>query len=320
MPAELGDAPCRPGHLLADVLGVPPDHGRRLDGRELDQGLEAALAKRVFIYNGRIDADEDLLRDCRPELSRRIVILGERDESDNDGGNLHLQRLVRKRIEQAAVPGARPVKIHLHIGNPVLYAQALTVPREGFAENDDRIDLEPFNYFESWAWRCWSAKGADDGGPGRKGDAYLPLRHRPDAERVELFILGAGPMGRAMARFAMPLMTYGSEGRRWLGVPRWARWSSVNCADAIRERAAAFPGFATDVSVRGRMLRAEHSRWWTERLLAGWVPCEKPADKADKEAKKAAFQHWDLVPFDRLDDFTKDLDKVSIAAMAALGC
>jgi hypothetical protein len=108
--------------------------------------------------------------------------------------------------------------------------------------------------------------------------------------------------------------------RRWRGVPRWARWSSVNCADAFRERAATFPSFATDVSVRGRMLRAEHNRWWTERLLAGWVPCEKPADKADKEAKKNAFQHWDLAPFNRLDDFTKDLDKVSIAAMAALEC
>ena len=476
------------------VSGVPAGDIRS----ELDQGLEAALAKRVFIYNGRIDADEDLLRDCRPERSRRIVILGERDESDNDGGNLHLERLVRTRIGARPGNGRQPVKVHLHIGNPVLYAQSLTVSEEGFAENDDWIDLEPFNYYESWAWRCWSAKGADDGGPGREGDAYLPLRYRPDAERVELFILGAGPMGRAMARFAMPLMTYGAEGRhckitlfdadpgpgpclpehrvlealpeteavfletdgcsdeagdlmlaaaadpktavtvviappsadadaavrtylalpnalrrmdvsilvwqqtlsgkcpskaflktggdraklrffgmtdvlpwmdparqaggsavnyfydvafkqdgvpqvalpkadaadladvaksvwnrdlafrRWHGVPRWARWSSVNCADALRERAAAFPGFATDVSVRGRMLRAEHNRWWTERLLAGWALCEKPVDGEDKGAKKKAFQHWDLKPFDRLDDSTKELDRVSIAAMAAL--
>ena len=467
---------------------------------ELERELDGAQLKRVYFYNGQISSDEDLLRDCQPERSRRVVILGERGESNNNGSNLHLERLVRRCVERASADLRDPcatIKVNLHIENPILYAQALTVPREGFAENDNRIDLEPFNYYESWAWRCWSAKNAGDGVPGRCGDAYLPLRHRPDAARVELFILGAGPMGQAMARFAMPLMNYGAESRccritvfdadpgaclclperrildalpeteavfknvdgasdeanelmltaaadpktavtiviatpgadaavqsylglpnalrrmdvsvlvwqptlagmcpskaflqtggdraklrffgmtdilpwtdparqaggsavnyfydiafkcdgvpqvalpkadaanladvaksvwepglaskRWGGMERWKRWSSVNCADAFRERAAAFPNFATDVSVRERMLRAEHNRWWTERLLAGWVPCAKPAGKAEAAALKETFYHWDMVPFEQLDDFTKDLDKVSAAAMVALG-
>ena len=102
-------------------------------------------------------------------------------------------------------------------------------------------------------------------------------------------------------------------------MPRWSRWSSVNAGDSFREKAAAFPGFAADADARLKLLRAEHNRWWTERLLAGWQPCAKPADKAEKDALKAAYKHWDMVPFDRLDDFTKEIDRVCVAAMAACG-
>lgn len=67
------------------------------------------------------------------------------------------------------------------------------------------------------------------------------------------------------------------------------------------------------------MLHAEHNRWWTERLLAGWIPCERPSGKEDGRRMKNLCQHWDMIPFEDLDVFTKDLDRVSIAAMAVLG-
>ena len=72
-------------------------------------------------------------------------------------------------------------------------------------------------------------------------------------------------------------------------------------------------------------LHAEHNRWWTVRLLAGWKPCEKPMDadralRKKKEAElKSSYQHWDMDPFDQLDAYTKKLDKVNIIAMAACG-
>lgn len=457
---------------------------------DLAVALDERQMGRVFIYNGQIAVDESLLRDTWPECAKRIVILGDGDGGDHDGGNLHLERLLRGRIERAAAEGGGkrpPVKVHLHVANPVLYANALAMPREGFSENDGFVDLEVFNHCESWAWRCWSAKDARDG----DGDAYLPLRHKADAERVELFVVGGGPMAQAMARYAVPLMNYGEdrkhgkvtvfdepagssaflaekralealpeveveipgidgvsdeandrmlqaasapktavtivvatpgpdaavrayaqlanslrrsdvsilvwqptssakcprkpflqtcgdcaklryfgmtdvlpwmdparqEGGRavnhfydivfgkglpealapefeeaakaewdparaeelWRKLPRWSQWSSINSADSFKEKAAAFPGFAVDAASRGKLLRAEHNRWWTERLLAGWKPCAKPADKAEKGAMKAAYQHWDMVPFDRLDDFTRGLDRVCIAAMSVCG-
>ena len=501
------------GSLLGDcaevlvVSGTDPAAIRE----ELEQSLGGDLLGRVFIYNGQVAADEGLLADSWPELARRVVILGERDGSDNDGANLYVERLLRRHMERAAErrgAGRPPVKVYLHIENPVLHSQALSVSKDGLAGNDDLIDLEVFNYHESWAWRCWSAKGAGDGdsGQAKGGDVYLPLRHRPEAERVELFIVGAGKMGLAMARYALPLLNYGEDSKhckvtvfdcspedraalpekaaldalpetevalldvcglsdeanetmlkaasdpktavtvvvapegadaavrayaglanalrrmdvsilvwqrtalekcpakaflqtcgdraklrffgmtdvlpwmdpareaagaavnyfydlvfnrdgktgerrdpslsdadlpatdaagfadaaksawdeglaleRWRKVERWKRWSSVNAADCFKEKAAAFQGFAADPAARLRMLRAEHNRWWTERLLAGWKPCPKPADKAGEKTAKAAFTHWDMVPFDQLDASTKELDRVPLAAMVALG-
>ncbi len=112
---------------------------------------------------------------------------------------------------------------------------------------------------------------------------------------------------------------------KWKEKERWAKWSSMNSSDSFKEKAAAFPDCATNMETRRRALRAEHNRWWSERLLAGWKICAKPMDedkdtrkKKEKELKSMR-RHWDLVPFDKLDDFTKDIDKLCIAAMAQQG-
>jgi len=489
--------------------------------RELELSIRTRDLSRVYIYNGLVTTGESTLASSWPELSKKIVILGERNGLDNDGANLHVERILRSYIKKASanLPVRRPpIKVYLHIEDAVLYTQALAMPKEGFLENDDLIDLEVYNYYESWAWRCWSLKDACDkdrdgcSDNEHEGSPYLPLRHRADAERVELFIVGSSMMGQAMANYAMPLMNYGEDrkhckitifdecasggaflpekwaldampevevefknvnggsdeandimikaasdpktavtiviatpgpdaavksyaelanslrrmdvsilvwqatttdkcprkpflqtcgdcaklrffgmtdclpwmnparqvngmvvnffydvifrnpeknpedaelpdavipqvlavdllpvsrqtweqgkevaDRRWLKLLRWKKWSSINSSDSFKEKSFAFSDCATNLETRKRVLHAEHNRWWTERLLAGWKPCAKPmdADKAQrkqKEAKlKSSYRHWDMVPFDQLDESTKDLDKVNIAAMAACG-
>lgn len=474
---------CRCREVLV-VSAVAADKIRE----DLDGALDGDQMPRVFIYNGQITVDESLLRNAWPELARRIVILGDRNGEDNDGGNLYLERLLRDHIEKAAASAQEkrpPVKVHLHIVNPVLYTHALAVDKDGFSANDDIVDLEVFNYCESWAWRCWSAKDACDG----DGDSYLPLRHKPDAERVELFIIGASPMGQAMAYYAMPLLNYGEDRKHckitifdespsggaflpekralhampevevvhrcidggsdeandimiaaasdpktavtiviatpganvavrayaqlsnrlrrmgvsilvwqatasarcprkpflqtcgdraelrffgmtdvlpwmdparaaggravnyfydvifngkglpaaldakfvegvcaawdkeraeqlWKQMPRWGQWSSINAGDSFKEKAAAFPDCARNAESRLKLLHAEHNRWWTERLLSGWQPCEKPANPSERQSLKAAFCHWDMIPFAQLDASTQELDRVNIAAMS----
>ena len=489
--------------------------------RELKLSIQTRDLSRVSIYNGLVSTEESTLVNSWPELSKKIVILGERNGLDNDGGNLHIERVLRRHIKEASakLPVKRPpIKVYLHIEDTVLYTQALAMPKEGFLENDELIDLEVYNYYESWAWRCWSLKGACDRDKDEcsdnehEGAPYLPLRHKVDAERVELFIVGSSMMGQAMANYAMPLMNYGEDHKhckitifdesasggvflperwvldalpevevtfinicgssheandimikaasdpktavtiviatpgpdaaiksyvelanslrrmdvsilvwqattrdkcprkpflqtcgdcaklrffgmtdclpwmnparqingsavnyfydiifnwdaanhcwkdnrlpeiilpeatsndlvdvarrawrpelameRWLAVQRWAKWSSINSSDSFKEKSFAFSDCATNEETRKRVLHAEHNRWWTERLLAGWKPCAKPmeADKALRKKKevelKSSYLHWDMVPFNQLDSCTQDLDKVSIAAMAACG-
>jgi hypothetical protein len=62
------------------------------------------------------------------------------------------------------------------------------------------------------------------------------------------------------------------------------------------------------------VLKAEHNRWWAERLLGDWrfmrgIDCKIVSKRL----------HPDLKPFDQLKEGTKDYDKVCIAAMARQG-
>ena len=67
------------------------------------------------------------------------------------------------------------------------------------------------------------------------------------------------------------------------------------------------------------MLKAEHNRWWVEKLLGGWVYDPKVITGDESHADKAHMLHGDMVPFEQLSDGVKDKDKVNIAAMAACG-
>ena len=111
----------------------------------------------------------------------------------------------------------------------------------------------------------------------------------------------------------------------WSAEKRWAKWSSISSAGCFKEKMSIISGRAMTSELQLKLLKAEHNRWWSERLLAEWKLCAKPMDadegirkKKEKELKSLR-QHWDLVPFDRLDDFTKDIDKLCIAAMAQQG-
>ena len=104
----------------------------------------------------------------------------------------------------------------------------------------------------------------------------------------------------------------------WGKTVRWKKWSSMNGGDAFREKADLFRD-APWAEAAERVLKAEHDRWWTERLLAGWIhdPAQRPG--AESHADKSHLVHGDMVPFKDLNPGVKDKDKICIAAMAAHG-
>ncbi|MBO4631708.1 MAG: hypothetical protein J5858_07275, partial [Lentisphaeria bacterium] len=100
-----------------------------------------------------------------------------------------------------------------------------------------------------------------------------------------------------------------NAGSEWRNTERWKKWSSVNCGDTFREKAALFDGVPyAEAAVKA--LKAEHNRWWTEKLLAGWQPSEQKSADGASHADKANMIHGDMIPFEELPDEVKDKDKI----------
>ena len=477
--------------------------------------LEAADARRLYMMRKDIALDESYEK-FRITGAEEIYLIGDGDSVGRDGKTLQaLEAMTRKAEKEIKTPGykglEKQIKVYMHIEDSILYSQvrAMKLPADDalVATSVTVFDLEVYNYYESWAWECWSHKDATDG-----KDAYLPLRHIRGSKHVELFVIGAGRMGRAMINFAMPLMNYGEDGKHckitvfdpevlkksflpdretldalpeievkfeemdgcsdeanaimfaaaqkpdtsvtvvialsdpglalrayaefsnrlrrenvsvlvwqashsndrpnkkylmmggedstadqtkiryfgmtdklpwkdptrfnygmavnyyyncwfpygkeypaspkatakdfvatakdmwkvdengivksssggvlaseeWVKTQRWKKWSSVNSGDTFREKSVIFDGVPY-VEAAEKCLKAEHNRWWTEKLLGGWVLDPTDTKHDGSHADKAKMIHGDMVPFEDLTEGVKDKDKINIAAMAACG-
>lgn len=191
---------------VSEVLIVSEQDAKSIR-KELKKVLPSGELSRVFVYNGLI-ADRALLRAAWPERSRVIAVLGDSGRWDRDGGNLFAERLLHDHVKENRADHAKPIRLYLHLEDPLVYGRvrAKSLP----AEKDGIFDVAVFNFYESWVWRCWSEKNSNDGSP---ESPYLPIRHRPGTDRVELFVLGAGQMGQSFVEFALVLMNYGVDRR-----------------------------------------------------------------------------------------------------------
>lgn len=185
--------------------------------------LSSVEARRLFMMRKDI-ADKRTYDDFTITGATEIYLMGDADAVGRDGKTLQaLERMSEKAKRESGRSGAadfRRVKVYMHIEDSVLYSQLRAVQLSadsGVAGSKTPIfDLEVFNYYESWAWKCWSQKDSDDGtrdGSAEENDQYLPIRHVGGSRDVYLFVIGAGRMGRAMVNFAMPLMNYGEDGK-----------------------------------------------------------------------------------------------------------
>ena len=409
-----------------------------------------------------------------------VYILGDEGVSGRDGIVLRASDMLAAKAESEPLTGSDvPVKAYLQFEDPGIYSQMcsqkLSMDRKD--QNGNALfDLEVFNYYDSWVWKCWSEKDSADG-----DTPYLPLRYKAEAERVELFVIGSGKATRAVVYSAITLMNYGEDARHcrmtvvsdrsseilppddvvnalpeleiaeyssrdlnrkvsakmlevaaeektavtivivedapekvvktylglpfalrnkeisvllwmgsqsrnipeksliqvvgdrtklryfgmtdcppwygsdrlklgvavqyyysecyddkrmpkgtdvaliaaakslwneekankdWNGMERWRKWSSASSASSFKEKMSIICGSAMTSELQLKLLKAEHNRWWSERLLGDWR-----LGARDNERRL----HPNLVPFEELDDFTKDIDKLCIAAMAQQG-
>ena len=170
---------------------------------ELKLFLSPEEMQRAYIYNGNIHLKSTLHSLCA-EQSRDIVVLGEKGCADNNGGNLLITRILSEYVYslRAKVKREDKIKLFLQIDDISLYLQTRNMQLP--SNTDTVFDVTIFNYYESWAWQCWSA--LED-----RPNEYLPLLHKPGSKHAELFVIGATPMGQAFVYYAMPLMNYGVD-------------------------------------------------------------------------------------------------------------
>ena len=172
--------------------------------------LEPSEERRLFIMRKDITADSSYDKFLITGAGE-IYIIGDGDAVGRDGKTLQaldaVTRTAKKELEHLPrIQQDRQIKVYLHIEDSVFYSNIRTIKLS--MDDLTLFDLDVFNYYESWAWECWSNKDSADG-----KDAYLPIRHIKGTEYAELFVIGASRMGLAMVNFAMPLMNYGSDGK-----------------------------------------------------------------------------------------------------------
>lgn len=176
----------------------------------LIQELQPSDNHRLFIMRKDITSDSSYDKFLITG-AREIYIIGDGDAVGRDGKTLQtldaVSRTAKRELERLPRPPRDGgIKVYLHIEDSVFYSNIKAIK---LSMDDLKVfDLNVFNYYESWAWECWSNKDSSDG-----KDAYLPIRHVKGSEHAELFVIGASSMGLAMVNFAIPLMTYAGDGK-----------------------------------------------------------------------------------------------------------
>ena len=186
--------------------------------------LQPAEARRLFIMRKDITLDSSYDQ-FRITGAEEIYIIGDGNSVGRDGKTLQaldaVTRTAKKELEHLSqIQQNRQIKVYLHIEDSVFYSSIRAIKLS--MDDLPLFDLNVFNYYESWAWECWSNKDSRDDrddrddqdcGKDNSNSAYQPIRYVKGTEHAELFVIGASRMGLAMVNFAMPLMNYGGDGK-----------------------------------------------------------------------------------------------------------
>ena len=220
---------------------VITDHDVRAIRMEMAKELTKEEGRRV-LYMRRDLAMADTYAGLRVRGAQSIFIMGDEGVQGRDGIVLRASDAIaekvkkEKSLEEKAQLGnevgkervdkqPRPIKVYLQFEDPAFYSRMRDSQfpmdpevkevvdekgkkREIIDTDTVLFDLEVFNYYDSWVWRCWSEKDSGDG-----EDLYLPIRFKSNAERVELFVIGSGKAAKAIIDSAIMLMNYGADSK-----------------------------------------------------------------------------------------------------------
>ena len=210
--------------LFRKLFGLPPIDCVLLltdrDVRKIRAEMTTELSKKeakCLLYMRKDLALADAYAGLRIRGAKSIFIMGDEGVSGRDGVVLRAsEMLAAKATAESKIDADVPVKVYLQFDDPGIYAQMRSQKMPLDCKDGDGgilFELDIFNYYDGWVWKCWSQKDSVDESNPRTPERYLPLRYKPDAERVELFVVGSGKATKAVVDSAITLMNYGADSK-----------------------------------------------------------------------------------------------------------
>ncbi len=208
---------------------------------ELSKELDEKELSRVFIYNGSVGVEADL-RALWAHKAKVIVILGDRNETNNDGGNMRISILVGEEIEktlsgekESGKSGKRkaesekrktilvePIPMFVDITGLHAVRPARHSPKSGYGEDWPNVTVSIVNFFEEAAHELFSSvstlKGTDQNIKGEKepdeekAAEWIPLHFRTNSEatHAHLVVSGFNQMAQAIVLRAARILGAGT--------------------------------------------------------------------------------------------------------------
>lgn len=186
---------------------------------ELENELDEKTMQKVFVYNGTLGTEVGI-DELYPEKAHVIIVLGDRNDFDNDGGNLKICSLLRDKIgaalkEKPLSEEAKPIQVFIDISNTYNLSLVEMYPAEGYVVPKG-MEIHIVNFCKATIRELYSSfsQFVEWNSGRRKGlyeTSYRPLafRRNPEATHVHLVVAGVGDMAKAAVLELAPLMGAG---------------------------------------------------------------------------------------------------------------
>lgn len=177
---------------------------------ELANELDAKKLGRVFVCNGSLGVSDDLESLCAGR-AKVVAILGDQNETNNDGGNMRLSILLGDQIEKEIAKSGRapaePVRIFVDVTGLHALRVARAHPKSG--NKWPHVSVRVVNFFEEAAYELFSSVSL----LGHKGERRVPFHFRAnsDATHAHLVVAGFDEMAQALVLHAARVLGSGSK-------------------------------------------------------------------------------------------------------------
>ena len=192
---------------------------------EIDNELGDDEMKKIYICNGSVGVAEDL-QGLWPEYAKVVIVLGDQNETNNDGGNMRIASVIRRHVIERKASrkkmygDGRPLKILVDITNHYNFQFYEVFPTEvakpEFYDDEGKkpvVHVRIMNFFKASVAELYSSFRQfpvynEYAARQEYAPAYYPLafRRNPEVNHVHVIFTGLTDMTRAAIIQLIPIL------------------------------------------------------------------------------------------------------------------